>query len=143
MAAELCGLSALNQTTVGWAARAMRFKENPGTPLHPLLTIAKHADELTPGSQQIANNAVRALLAPMPLASFMDEADAKFSLEQVEAKVVTRAARRAAEAAAVSAAEEARKMALGAARAAKRAAIATRPPSTSIIVDNALRVHRM
>ena len=57
--------------------------------------------------------------------------------EQVEAKVVTHAAKRVAEAAAVSAAEEAHKMALGAARAA------TRPPSTSIIVDNALRVHRM
>ena len=93
VAEELCGLCALDQTTVGWAARAMRFKENPGTPLHPLLTIAKHADELTPGSQQIANNAVRALLAPMPLPSFMDEEDAKFCLEQVVAKVPHRADR--------------------------------------------------
>lgn len=142
VAEEVCGLCALEHTTIGWVAPAMRFQKNLDTPLHRLLTIAKHTKELTPGSEKITGNAVRALLAPIPLPSFMNEEDAKFCLEQVATKMVTRADKRKAEAEAAAAAEEARKVAIGAARAAKRAAIATRLPSTVIVVDTALRVHR-
>ena len=60
----------------------------------------------------------------MPLASLMDEADAKDCLKHVEEKVLTRAAKRRAEAEAAAAANEARLVEMGAKRAAKRAAIA-------------------
>ena len=141
VAEELCGLCALEETTIGWVAPALRFEKIPGTPLHRLLSIAKNVKELTPHSEKITGNAVRALLAPMPLPSFMNEEDAKFCLEQIAVKMVTRAAKREAEAEAVAAAEEARKMAIGAARAAKRAAIASRMAPTTRRVDNALNVH--
>ena len=55
-------------------------QKNLDTPLHRLLTIAKHTKELTPGSEKITSNAVRALLAPIPLPSLMNEEDAKFCL---------------------------------------------------------------
>ena len=109
VAEELNGLCALTGTKIGWVAPAMRFQKNLGSPLHRVLTIAKHAKELTPGSEKVTGNAVRALLAPMPLPSLMDEADAKNCLEYVADKVVTRAAKREAAAAAAAMVEEARK----------------------------------
>ena len=142
MAAELNGVCNFAGTKLGWVSVALGGKENLGSPLNCILNISRRRIELTPASEKLTGNAVRALLAPMPLASLMDEADAKDCLKHVEKKVVTRAAKRKAEAAAAAAAEEARLMQLGAMRAAKRAAIAARLPSTNIVVDNALRVYR-
>ena len=61
------------------------------------MKVVKHANELTPGSEQISSNAAMALIAPIPLPSLMDEEDAKYCLEYVADKVVTRAAKRKAE----------------------------------------------
>ena len=140
VAEELCGLCAFTGTKIGWVARAMRFEKNPGTPLHRILTIAKHAKELTPHSEKITGNAVRAILAPMPLASLMDYADAKDCLDYVTDKVVTRAAKREAEAVAAAAAKEARLMEIGRKRAATRAKVAARPPKSVRLVEPTGRV---
>ena len=101
-----------------WARTALDKQENLGSPLHAVLSIAKHSRELTPHSEKITGNALRALLAPMPLPMLMDETDAKDCLEHVKDKVVTRAAKRKAAAVAAAAAIEARLMAHGAKRAA-------------------------
>ena len=136
------GVCSFAGTKLEWAGRVLRHKKNIGTCMVSFMKVAQHANELTPGSEQISNNAARALLAPIPLPSLMDEEDAKECLDYVADKVVTRAAKRKAEAAAAAAAEEARKMANGQAWAAKKAAIAARPPATVFLVDNVLRAYR-
>ena len=130
-------------TKLEWTRAALLRQENLGSPLHRVLTIAKHVKELTPASEKITSNALRAILAPIPLGCLMDVADAKDCILHVEDKVVARAAKRKAAAEAAAAAKEARLMEMGRKRAAKRAAIASRPPSATIRVDNSLRVHRM
>ena len=126
------GVCAIAGSKLEWARRALHRKKNIGSVMETFMKVAEHANELTPGSEQISTNAARALLAPIPLPSLMDEEDAKYCLEYVADKVVTRAAKRKAEAAAAKAAEEARKMANGQAWAAKKAAIAARPPGCRI-----------
>ena len=139
-AAQLMNLSFLTGKQLGWVHTALRHQENLVSPLHRVLTIAQHANELTPGSQKLTGNALRAILAPMPLPSFMDAADAKDCLEYVKVKVVTRAAKRKAEAEAAAAAKEARLMKIGTKRAATRAAIAARPVKLTRCVSNTGRV---
>ena len=111
-------------------------------PLDSFMKVVNHARELTPESTKLTHNAMIGMLAPMPMPSLMDVDDAKECLNYVAKKVVTRAAKRKAEAEAAADAKNARLYEMGAKRAAKRAAIAARLPSTSIVVDNALRVHR-
>ena len=107
--------------------------------LHTMLNmknIAQHTKLLTPESEKLTGTALRALLAPVPLPSLMKVEIAKASLEQVEGKMATRAAKRKAEAKAAAAAEEASLREMGAKRAAKRAAIAARPAKTVRLVEN-------
>ena len=137
------GVCSFAGSKLEWAGRALRRKKSTGSVMKTFMKVAEHANELTPGSEQISTNAARALLAPIPLPSLMDEEDAKYCLEYVADKVVTRAAKRKAEAAAAKAAEEARKMANGQAWAAKKVAIAARPPATYFGVTNSLRVYRI
>ena len=139
-AAELNGVSSFTGKQLGWVRTALRHQETLVSPLHRVLTIAQHANELTPGSEKLTGNALRAILAPMPLPSFMDAADAKDCLEYVKVKVVTRAAQRKAEAEAAAAAKEARLMKIGTKRAATRAAIAARPVKLTRCVSNTGRV---
>ena len=144
VAAQLDGVCNFASTKLDWVPVALPLggKENIGSPLQCMMNIAHRRIELTPASEKITGNAVKALLAPMPLASLMDEADAKDCLKHVEEKVLTRAAKRRAESEAAAAANEARLVEMGAKRAAKRAAIAARLPSRHLVVDNTLRVKR-
>ena len=137
-----CVYCSVAGTQLSWTREALHRKKNLGTPKDSFMKVVQHAKELTPGSEKIVANAVRALLVPIPLPSLMDKEDAKYCLDYVADKVVTRAAKRKAEAAAAAAAEEACKMANGQAWAAKKAAIAARPPPTVFRVDNSLRVYR-
>ena len=84
----------------------------------------------------MVNDSLRTLLLPIPLPSLMDRDEAKFCLNHVAEKVVTRAAKKRARAAAAAAAKDAKRINLGEARRAWRENIAQRlPTSTRVAYD--------
>ena len=91
-------LSNLSGTKLEWTRSALHKKKNLRSPLDTFMKVAKHAELLTPGSERLTGNSLRALLAPMPMSMLMDEEDAKQCLELVAEKVEKRAAKREAEA---------------------------------------------
>ena len=75
------------------------------------------------------------------MSMLMEEDDAKYVLDYVEKKMVSRGEQRKAAEETAAACEESHRVKKGAARAAKRAAIAARPVPAKRWVDNAGRVH--
>ena len=116
--------------TLQWVPEALLCGKPLGSPLLSVAKLAEHAAELTPASEQLANASLRALLLPIPLPSLMDKDDAKFYLDHVAEKVVTRAAKRRATDAAAAAAKDAKRRNLGEARRAWRENIAQRLPTS-------------
>ena len=131
-------------TKLSWVSGAIAYHDKSFTPLHTYLKLCQHAAEITPTSECLANESLKALLMPFPFKGKMDSDDAKGCLEHVVDKVTTRAAKRKTEAAAAAAADDAARAAkvrIGEARAAKRAAIASRPVKTVRTVDKFGRAH--
>ena len=132
-------------TKLDWAdycleyAQQNRF-ESPGS-LHSVLKIAKHAKNLTPGSEKLTGKALKALLAPMPLSSLMDTDTAKECLEHVAKNTILEESNREKKRALAAAAEELVALERGERIARQRARIAARPVPTGRRVDNCLRVH--
>ena len=130
---------------LSWVSGAIAYHDKSFTPLHTYLKLCQHAAEITPTSERLANESLKALLMPFPFKGKMDSDDAKGCLEHVVDKVTTRAAKRKTEAAAAAAAAMTppgpAKVRIGEARAAKRAAIASRPVKTVRTVDKFGRAH--
>ena len=94
---------------LSWVSGAIAYHDKSFTPLHTYLKLCQHAAEITPTSERLANESLKALLMPFPFKGKMDSDDAKGCLEHVVDKVTTRAAKRKTEAAAAAAADEAAK----------------------------------
>ena len=59
------GLANFAGTKLEWTRKALHKKESVFSPLHTFMKIAENTCELTPGSERLTANAMRALLAPM------------------------------------------------------------------------------
>ena len=95
-ALEQRGARPFARTKLEWVPIALPYPDKVDELHKSIRLIAQYAKELTPGSEKITGNAVRALLAPIPLPSLMDKEDTKDCLKYVADKVVTRAAKRKA-----------------------------------------------
>ena len=133
---------ALRQTQLGWVTLACRNKTMRATPIKSIHKVSQHVSDLTPEGERIANEALKALLCPIPLPMLMDEADAVDALKVVEDRVVTRDEKREAKVAERHARQEARNKEAGEARAAFRANVFAREVHTHISYDNVMRWHR-
>ena len=127
-------------TKLEWIPAAMGHLENLGSPMNIINIMSENALDVTKSSERLVNESFKALLAPMPMPSLMDEDDAKDCLAFVKEKVLTRAAKRKADQAAAAERLERLQLAAGEARAAKRAAIAARPVPKHRMVDHSGRV---
>ena len=116
--------------TLQWVPQALLLGKPLGSPLFSVEKLAEHAAELTPRGEELVNDSLRTLLLPIPLPSLMDRDEAKFCLNHVAEKVVTRAAKKRAKAAAAAAAKDAKRRNLGEARRAWRENIAQRLPTS-------------
>ena len=119
-----------------WIPEALLLGKPLGSPLFSVAKLVKHATELTPKTEFMVNESLKALLLPSPALSFMDRAVAKDSLKKAAEKMTTRAAKRSYDKAAAAEAQEAKNQALGQAKRAKREEIGKRVPMSERVVYN-------
>ena len=125
----------MGSAKLSWVSTALAHQPMPISPMNSLEKISLHATELTPHSETITSNAMKSLLAPIPMSVLMDEDEAKLCLKFVEKTVSTRATKRALAKKWTQTLEEAHAEERGKNRAAKRAAIGARAPKTGRYVD--------